>query len=503
MAFVSKLEKDGLTKSSAHVARTQIPYEDYYEQQFFLMKEYLTYEDKEMLPAFNLSVLAARDLIKQIDSDTQDILIEILRQIHAKWAPHDKRNQFLVVYPCEVVLLVMMLCFMSGKHTIEGVVDYWIVHNPELQVLIPNMPTANHIISHETVRNMLKLADEKVLEGFFIEFFANVNVDTKKFHFPGIDTTEFKPTLGLDGQEVKSSYRRGEYSRKVKGAIGVSVYNCDTKTVLGYTTTDKKSNEDKVFGAMFPNLAINGDEIIVADAINTRTAVLNALNKRSIDYLLPIKNNRKVMARAIVDAFEHSLEREQIISTTTTFVSGRNETRTFTLIPAPVLPDDDGIFTRVKTLLKYETTSQRVLKRNVEGAPKATSKVKYYICSLEHSIESLKQIMHSIDVYWSIEQHHNTLDTVMMQDRINASDAKYLSARIGINKIIYNVLTYSRHQTKLYTHKTKTYKSMMDFDCSTPLGAFNILAKYYLSGAPVQITTPKRIPTLFKLEELI
>ena len=55
MAFVSKLEKDGLTMSSVHVAREQIPYEDYYEQQFFLMKEYLTYEDTAKLNSFNSS----------------------------------------------------------------------------------------------------------------------------------------------------------------------------------------------------------------------------------------------------------------------------------------------------------------------------------------------------------------------------------------------------------------------------------------------------------------
>ena len=56
MAFVSKLEKDGVTNSSVHVARsTQIPYDDYYEQQFFLMKEYLTYEDTAKLNSFNSS----------------------------------------------------------------------------------------------------------------------------------------------------------------------------------------------------------------------------------------------------------------------------------------------------------------------------------------------------------------------------------------------------------------------------------------------------------------
>ena len=67
-----------------------------------------------------------------------------------------------------------------------------------------------------------------------------------------------------------------------------------------------------------------------------------------------------------------------------------------------------------------------------------------YISSLPYSEENNQQIKHSLSVRWLYEQHHNTIDEVLLQDRRALCDENHLSTVIGLNKCLYNVLTFAR-----------------------------------------------------------
>lgn len=393
-----------------------------------------------------------------------------------------------------------MMCFLSGKHTLADVVSYWRFHNPILQVLLPHMPHPKHMLSHETVRTVLKMVPPHIMEEFFVEYFSGIELEKAAQLFntnPESDdkTKVFRETLGFDGQDIRTSYCKGEYSRKKKDGNGVSVYNCDKEKVEAYTMTNRKSNEDSAFVSMLPMLSVKENSIFVADAINTREAVLRALDKENLEYLFPIKSNRRILLKGIIDAFENTSEKEHLTATYIESISGRVVIRNFTLILAPVLPDEQHIFTRTQCLVKYETSTQRVLKRNVESAKLPTTEVKYYICTLEHSQATLEQIVHSISIYWNIQTHHNVLDTVMIQDSLNICDKDHLANRVGINKIIYNILSFRRQCGWVRNGKMASFKSIMEF-CKDPYVALNALGSYWVAGAPQAVQPPKLIPNL-------
>ena len=362
------------------------------------------------------------------------------------------------------------------------------------------MPSPEHIPTHETIRTVLKLVPPKEMELFFADYFSKVITDI--IPCDAVPESEDKsqshrPKLAFDGQEVRASWRRGETSRKKKGAISVSVYECASKSVLGYTTTDCKGTEDKAFVSIIPKLSVMNNAIVCADAINTKKVVFDEFNKYGIDYLFPVKDNRKVLREAMNSAFENAPDSDHLVYVASPEKSsGRITERKYTLIKAPLnLPNDQSLFNRTKCLLRYETITQQYNKAKPKNTKTPSTEIKDYITSLDFSQESFKELIHSIEVYWSIESHHNTLDTVFMQDFMNMCDKEHLSNRIGINKIVYNILTYQRQLQGLKS-KTPTYPFLADKCNKDPETAFAFLCAYWTAGAPQPVKTPKRIPTL-------
>lgn len=420
---------------------------------------------------------------------------EMLYTLHRHYDFVDAREEMCVIYPAEVVGLVCFLSLMSGIRSLSGIREYWIVNHPILYLLIPNMPHPKHLISIETVRTILKLLPPEEMQEMFGKYFSVLEHQ----EMPQELKEQMRQTIAFDGQEVRASYREGEYSRKKKGGIVVSAYSCEDKRVLGFDLCTTKGTEHQAISSLIPSLYVHDNAIFCADAINTRKAVIEVLNERNFEYLLPVKNNRKVLHDAMELAFQRAHQSEQLQYSSTKEQSGRIQTSTITIIPAPFLPDSDDFLHRVKTLVRYETTTQRVLKSNIAQAPQITTKTKDYICSLDFSQKSLEQIAHSIEVYWSIEVHHNTLDTVFMQDALNIKDENHLGARVGYNKMVYNVMSYYRQKLIAKGKKAPSFPSIVR-SCNSPLTAIKLLSSFYATGAPENIVMPKSLPAAVKGE---
>ena len=445
------------------------------------------------------ALIAAKQIQKRqrelagVPDSISDTSREVLYLLHKHYSYHDKREDLCVTYPAEVVGLVCLLAIMSGIRSITGLCDYWILNHPILRVLIPNMPHPKHCISVETVRTVLTMLPPEEMTEMFSAYFSVLN----KEEIPSALQRNFRKTVAFDGQEIKASFRKGEYSRRKKGGISVSAYDCDSKRVIGFEVTKAKGNEHNAIASMLPSLKVYQDAIFSADAINTKQNVFEVFNELGFEYMAPVKANRKVLFEAIKLAFERALKAETLSCSSTDVQSGRIQKRTVSIIPSPVLPGSDDWLSRTKTLIRYETSTQRVLKTNTAEAQKPVCQVKYYVCSLPCTQDSLEQIDHSIKTYWSIEVHHNTLDTVFMQDRLNIRDEHHLYARVGYNKMVYNILSYHREKVKKLKGKTVTFTSMVNW-CKYPQAALKYVANFFAAGAPESNIQPKSLPLAVK-----
>ena len=171
------------------------------------------------------------------------LILAFLNDIKSKYFLYDKRNPDYIVYNSEVILLVVLWTTLCGNTTCEQHSYFWFNYNHLLQLIIPGMTEPTNMISAETISFFLKMIPDDEFSSIFKGYFAESRIEAEKLlqNLNPEDSTDealvdtiiegFRPLIGGDGQELRASFRRGEHSRKKKGAQRVSLYNCTSRVV--------------------------------------------------------------------------------------------------------------------------------------------------------------------------------------------------------------------------------------------------------------------------------
>ena len=186
-----------------------------------------------------------------------------------------------------------------------------------------------------------------------------------------------------------------------------------------------------------------GQVVFYADALNTRQELVDFLNGKGIDWLLPVKKNggNAELMEGIGKAFEDHKD-EASSETEASKTGGRVEERTYSFLPASALPE--GLAypgTGTIAIVDKRTEFPRI---GCEKPRRPETGRICYMSSLPYSEENNRQIKHSLSVRWLCEAYHNTIDEVLLQDRRALCDENHLSTVIGLNKCAYNILTFAR-----------------------------------------------------------
>jgi hypothetical protein len=383
-----------------------------------------------------------RTLRSLAESDeTYAILTEFMKLHFGYWQAKDTRRQSQLCYPLGTVLAVDLLATLCGSFTCGEVADFLFWRYGMLMALIGGLPPPDSVICAETVRCARILVTKEDREKYFRRFFAQV-----KEHERQAVKEKWRLTVGFDGQEVRASFRRGERSRRKKGAQGEVVYVCDTGTALGYTDNQLKNQEaGGLMRVLKASLAGEDQVVVVADALNTRLDLIGYLDRNGLDYLLPVKNNNgnDVIVQSCAVMFSCPEDQGYEYVWHPRKAHGRIETKRYTMLP---LAKGQVKYGSAKSVLRVIATRQQVLTKDgvITGAGEETETVTYYLTSLPYSEASFRQCVHSHQVRWKYESHHYTLDTVLKQDSHACCDDRHLSAVIGNNKIAFNLLNADR-----------------------------------------------------------
>ena len=484
--------------SLSHRRRT--PGKSCYPDMEDLYREYLArvgITDKWEVEKYLLKIKHARDEYELFVSEHPAMgrLADLSREFAEALTPYDTRNPDLITYTAESVLMTTLVATCCGCASCKSIAAFWHMHNPLLRLLF-DMPAPGCVISDEEVRLILRMVPADAFEAFFHKLFSDFRKgepDLSK------DTAEggFKRTIGGDGQELRASFRRGESSRHKKGRNGVALYDCDSRTVVDYTSAQKKNQEVEAFIKMLKRIGLcAGQVVFYADALNTREELISFLNERQIDWLLPVKKNggNAGLQEGIEKAFEEHRD-EAETATEANKTGGRVEERTYSFLPASVLPEG----------LAHEGTGTiAIVDKRTEFPRKGSDKLRRpeksrirYISSLPYSEENNRQIKHSISVRWLYEAHHNTIDEVLLQDRWALCDENRLATVIGLNKCVYNILTFSRarlsgkgyRRTKFQSEETEADARLISYKDAVAEMAGDILVAVdciasYLSAEP-------------------
>ena len=136
----------------------------------------------------------------------------------------DKRSETKIIYPLDVMVIVILLARLCGNLTAEEVVVFYRKRNLELQYLIPGMPRPRYRLSESTVNCVMRMFSPDEINLLLGNYFSAVKTALCEMIRAGEQRERpelvDKETISFDGQEVVSSYRKGESSRRKKEPLG-------------------------------------------------------------------------------------------------------------------------------------------------------------------------------------------------------------------------------------------------------------------------------------------
>ena len=295
--------------------------------------------------------------------------------------------------------------------------------------------------SHDCLSDVFAVIDSKKFMKIFIEW-------TKD-----IIKTKTGKKISIDGKAIKSAtdkINNGNIPYIVSAFIG------EIGLSIGQVKVDDKSNEITAIPDLLDLLDIEGATITI-DAIGTQEEIVNKIVDKGAHYVLPVKDNQKVLKKQIKSHFEsyNNLygNNEVFHKKTTEKDHGRIEEREYFLsYNVSKIKDKDKwktvkaiAYTKVCRTYKDET----IMTEN------------YYIIDYEISIEKL---IESIRDHWNIECGlHWKLDVILDEDHSRNRVNNSINNLSIMRKIVFNLASLDNSFGKVPLQRKLT-RYMLDFN---------------------------------------
>lgn len=408
------------------------------------------------------------DLSKLIPSDSRKRSAKKQAESMAEKAAviKDPRRQSLVKYPLDLVLLVVVLAGLAGYTSCRQIAEYWRVHRQLLSVWFDNCPEED--ISHDTVRNALKIVGKTDANQFITQFTQPL--------------VEFFKTriLALDGQAVRAASCA---EHKVHSRYVLNLYDTDNELCLQQVLIEEKNNEITEAVNIVKSLDLSG-AVVTCDAMNTQRKFARLLiEEKHCDYCFAVKKNHEELLAHVEGWFNTQRGKDEA----RTFLReedghGRVEEREIRVLPASLLKEfaqdvldkwaglEDGCIVMARTKRTFKN-----------GTGQATDEVRYFITSLNFDRHYIAAVMaRIIRRHWMIENSlHWVLDVTFGQDRTQCRNADFLAGKTALNKVIFNLMSKAQTVEEMETGRAASYKPSLKVRFSVPTDAMKLLIKLY------------------------
>lgn len=272
------------------------------------------------------------------------------------------------------------------------------------------MPSPKWMISAEEIRFFLKMIPDDEFSSMFRQYFSDAR----------IEAYELVHNIRNEDDDISDC--------------------CSALNVISYSMVKAKNNEVSAFIEM-----------------------IEFLNSRHLDYIMAVKTN--LSNRPVVMAMEKYISEltDKTLNTSSHYhevrtdkEGSRIEEKTYDIVPVEALynlkdKDDGDILTKedilpnTRTVIRIYKEAQRPLKNDKEDDRKETSTLDF-TSSLPFTEENCHQTVFSLRSRWMYEAQHNTIDTVLLQDMQHCCDENHLASVIGLNSMVYNVISFTREK---------------------------------------------------------
>lgn len=297
------------------------------------------------------------------------------------------------------------------------------------------------IPSEDTFQRVFARLDPEAFERCFQGWVQTVQVQTEG------------EVVAIDGKSLRGSRNKGDG----QGALQlVNAWAVSNRLVLGQRSVAEKSNEMTAIPELLQMLALKGC-VVTVDALNTQTAIAQAIRDKKAEYVLALKGNhgqlhedvQQLFADAHLTDFRHW---PYEVAETLNKGHGRLERRTCWVISAP------EVLSQLRTTDKWPDLRSIVClrsQRQVEG--KHTIEDRYYLSSLAHQATRHLQV---IRAHWGVEMAHWSLDVTFREDASRTRKAHGPQNFARLRRFALNLL---KQETTLPTSlKTKRHRAAWD-----------------------------------------
>lgn len=382
---------------------------------------------------------------------------------------NDPRRPSLIKYPLDLVLLTVVLAGLAGYTSCRQIAEYWRVHRQLLSLWFDNCP--NEDISHDTVRNALRIVGKSDANQFITEFTE-----------PLVELFRTR-VLALDGQAVRaaSCAEHKAHSRYV-----LNLYDTDNELCLQQVLIEEKNNEITEAVNVVKSLDLSG-AVVTCDAMNTQKKFARFLiEEKHCDYCFAVKKNHEELHAHVEGWFRTNRGKEEAkVFAREEDGHGRIEEREIRVLPASLMKEfaqdildkwsglEDGCIVMARTKRTFK-----------DAASKPTDEIRYFITSLNFDREYIAPLLaRVIRRHWMIENSlHWVLDVTFDQDRTQCRNADFLAGKTAINKVIFNLMSKAQTVEEMETGRQASYKPSMKVKFSVPTEAMKWLSKLYKSS---------------------
>ena len=126
----------------------------------------------------------------------------------------DPRKRTSIIYPCDVMMIIIILAKLNGMNIATEIASYYRLHNEELQDLIPGMPDEKYKLSASTINNFIGMIDPKIIEKFFRIFFGKVRTTLDNLITTNNQrersNIDYKNTIKKNNKEINKKFKKRE-----------------------------------------------------------------------------------------------------------------------------------------------------------------------------------------------------------------------------------------------------------------------------------------------------
>lgn len=336
--------------------------------------------------------------------------------------------------PVPLFLTVAVICSCRGITDATNVANYWNQNLDYLRKLYPNDDLNE--ISHDSVNRIYMSLTEKSVENMLQNFYEWTVAQI------GLTREDGRRHIALDGQACRAS-RHFETDRRmmILNAVNVTA----GRLCASHTMISTKSQEPKYAPELINELNVQGATVTL-DALNTTPDIARAIVSSGGFYLLAVKRNQPKLFEAVRTAIDKALEgTEPKGFSGLKKAHGRNEKRTYVVIPASSLPEEffkiwPGL--RDGCLIKADTYSFRKRK---DGEWELVHETRWFITCHPYGDGSIAEWLGCcVRGHWGIESFHWTMDMIWRQDQMQCMYPAYLRTRETLAKIAHNLLVLFR-----------------------------------------------------------